>query len=692
MKSYNTTLVKRAAMMLLVTLFCAAGASAFTVRTVTLKSGDGTGSDITISSGNPDNVASDWHSAQGGQFYEEDGTVFFKIPGKPQPFTAPSDDMVFTGWNDGGLRIFSPSGRIPAPGDLTLTAQWALKGDAKLLSLIPSEGTLDPAFDPDIFSYTIYVNYTGTPVSVTIEATPRDPAAIMSYASHNGSLTITEDGDDVDIYVSNGDNRGNYFVHLSFLYTISLTTEGLGTAKAYNLYGNKEETYTGTNGSAFVLKATPAAGWHFVRWEVVSGNGSLSYATFQNGGEYRIGTDNAVIKAVFEFDGTDITLDDAEDNSTMIAGCNNKLVNVTLQGRTLTTDGCWNALCLPFDLPSLTGTPLEGFTLMEMDTADGTYPHTTGFDDGTLYLNFKPATAIEAGKPYLAKKLDTTQDTSTPTYTATGGTDGTASNFGYGNLVDGNNNYWRTSFGEGATAFCEFNTPKAVSVTGYTLTSGNLNQNNDPTAWTLQAKRSLSDPWTVIDSRDATKSPGDALPSGRTAPKTYTIAADKQGTYQYFRFEVTRNGGGSLMVLSDLALLGGYAPEPVNITNPVFEAVTIKAATPTAVTSHDGKVTLVGSYSPVSLEADDKGVLYLDSYNKLRYPSAAMTVGACRARFLFDGILAGATTDLPLGDIDGDGTVSIADVTALVDIVLGKTYTPNRMRRVDGNGELKYIQ
>ncbi|MBR6195577.1 MAG: hypothetical protein IKQ58_08930, partial [Prevotella sp.] len=62
----------------------------------------------------------------------------------------------------------------------------------------------------------------------------------------------------------------------------------------------------------------------------------------------------------------------------------------------------------------------------------------------------------------------------------------------------------------------------------------------------------------------------------------------------------------------------------------------------------------------------------------------------CRARFLLDGILAGATTNLPLGDIDGDGSVSIADISALVDIVLGKTYSSNRVRKVDGNALLEY--
>ncbi len=690
MKNYNTTLVMRAAMMLLVTLFCAAGASAFTPRTVTLKAGDGSGSDITISSGNVNNVALDYRSAKGGQFYEENGIVWFRVPGKPDSFTAPSKDMVFIGWSDGKSDISSPNDIIRAPGDLTLTAQWAVNGDAKLLSLIPSEGTLGPAFDPDCDDYDLYVNYAGTPVSVTVEATPRDPAAIVRYNDDDVCPAITKDGYILHIHVTNGGNQMVTDVTLSIRYTISLTTEGRGTAKAYSLYGDQEETYTGKNGNISKLKATPAAGWRFVRWELVSGNGSLSYATEQNDGRYRIGTDNAVIKAVFEFDGTDVTLNDMEDNSTMIAGCNEKLANVTLQGRTLTTDGCWNALCLPFDLPSLTGTPLEGFTLMELDTADGNYPHATGFDDGTLYLNFKPATAIEAGKPYLAKKLDVTQDSSTPTYTATGGTPGAAANYGYGNLVDGKNTYWRMSFGNGSKAYCEFNTPKAVNVTGYKLTSGNMAQTNDPTVWTLQARRTLSDPWTVIDSRDATKNSGDAVASGRTTPKTYTIAADKQGTYQYFRFEVTRNGGGTLMVLSDLALLGGYAPEGVNITNPVFEAVTINAAAPTAVTSQDGKVTMVGSYSPVSLEANDKGVLMLDNYNTLRYPSADMSVGACRARFLFDGILAGATTNLPLGDIDGDGSVSIADISALVDIVLGKTYSSNRVRKVDGNALLEY--
>ena len=83
--------------------------------------------------------------------------------------------------------------------------------------------------------------------------------------------------------------------------------------------------------------------------------------------------------------------------------------DVTLQGRTLWKDGNWNTLCLPFDLKSLTGTVLDGCTLMELDVDDNygteSAPLYTGFDkdNGTLYLYFKNANSIKAGKPYIIK-------------------------------------------------------------------------------------------------------------------------------------------------------------------------------------------------------------------------------------------------------------------------------------------------
>ena len=96
-----------------------------------------------------------------------------------------------------------------------------------------------------------------------------------------------------------------------------------------------------------------------------------------------------------------IVLNDDLDNSTVIedAAASNQLYDVTLADRTLYKDGSWNTLCLPFDA-SIDDAPLVGATVMELDTDEQ-----NGFDptDGTLYLTFKPATAIKAGVPYLVK-------------------------------------------------------------------------------------------------------------------------------------------------------------------------------------------------------------------------------------------------------------------------------------------------
>lgn len=86
--------------------------------------------------------------------------------------------------------------------------------------------------------------------------------------------------------------------------------------------------------------------------------------------------------------------------------------NVTLSGHTLYKDGKWNTLCLPFSMNAkqIAESPLADATIKELDVAR-TYQdnenndHQTGFDSktGTLYLYFKEASSIEAGKPYIVK-------------------------------------------------------------------------------------------------------------------------------------------------------------------------------------------------------------------------------------------------------------------------------------------------
>lgn len=91
-------------------------------------------------------------------------------------------------------------------------------------------------------------------------------------------------------------------------------------------------------------------------------------------------------------------------------------INVLISGRTLYKDGYWNTLCLPFDINDFNGTPLDGATVMELDT-EGTYGgHQTGLEGGTLYLNFKTVNSIEAGKPCIVKWGTTASDLKNPVF------------------------------------------------------------------------------------------------------------------------------------------------------------------------------------------------------------------------------------------------------------------------------------
>jgi hypothetical protein len=97
---------------------------------------------------------------------------------------------------------------------------------------------------------------------------------------------------------------------------------------------------------------------------------------------------------------------DIDDNTASICKhADSKKYDIQLRGRKLYRDGTWNTLCLPFDLDDFSGTPLEGFAAMELDTETAHDGHKTGYDPTNLayHINFKPATGIKAGKPYIVK-------------------------------------------------------------------------------------------------------------------------------------------------------------------------------------------------------------------------------------------------------------------------------------------------
>ena len=367
------------------------------------------------------------------------------------------------------------------------------------------------------------------------------------------------------------------------------------------------------------------------------------------------------------------------DNTDAIACFENDRGTVELAERTFLTDGRWTTLCLPFSVPSLAGTPLEGFTVKELDTSTAVDGHTTGLKDGTLYLNFKDATSIEAGKPYVVRKTGMSGDIGKISCTATSGTraaTGTQdATFDYRGLVDGSvNRRWRTNAPpDGGSNFCEFHAQEPVVVTHYELVSTNLKDTSNPTVWTLKGKLNEEDEWTVIDSRNVNLNPGDALGIA-TSTKQYYISTENMGAYRFFRFDVTKINGGSVMVISELKLYDAKAEHSI-IENPLFKEVTIQNTAPTVVSSNDGKVSFVGSYAPVS----GGNVICLGSNNRLQPLGKGKMVDALHAVFVLNG---------GKGDVNGDGDIDISDVVALVNIILSDGTDENSSADVNGDGSV----
>ena len=379
-----------------------------------------------------------------------------------------------------------------------------------------------------------------------------------------------------------------------------------------------------------------------------------------------------------------VKLYDTADNSDLVGSLSNKTKEVTLADHTFFADGKWNTLCLPFSLTSLTGTPLEGFIVKELDTSTRVNDHQTGLENGTLYLNFKDATGIEAGKPYLVKKE--MGDASYVPCTADEGTDaqtGLANNtFDYHGLVDGSTGRrWRTNAPTASNpCYCEFHTADAVTMTRYEIISTNLRDFSNPKVWTLYGRMNEDDEWTVIDSRDTGANPGDALPVA-TNSKNFDIAPENQGAYMYYRFEVTQTVDPSVanvMVVSELKL---YGVNTSVIESPVFSNVTINGAAPTVVSSSDGKIAFVGSYTPRS---SSSGMLCISKGNKIGRLAKGQKMGAQHAAF-FTGL---NSEGKPVGDVNNDSDVNVSDVTNLVNLILSNTTSFPSMADVNGDGSV----
>ena len=104
-----------------------------------------------------------------------------------------------------------------------------------------------------------------------------------------------------------------------------------------------------------------------------------------------------------------VALADDADNSTLLTTYQGAANDVTLSGRTLYRNGEWNTLCLPFDVASLVGTPLEGATIRPLTNA--------ALTSTALTLTFGAAVnAITAGIPYIVKWATTADNLTNPTF------------------------------------------------------------------------------------------------------------------------------------------------------------------------------------------------------------------------------------------------------------------------------------
>ena len=102
-----------------------------------------------------------------------------------------------------------------------------------------------------------------------------------------------------------------------------------------------------------------------------------------------------------------------------------------------------------------------------------------------------------------------------------------------------------------------------------------------------------------------------------------------------------------------------------DFTSPVFSGVTIAAKASTTVSDADPglqEVQMVGCYSPVSVVADDKSILFLGDENTLYYSSVNRNIRSCRAYFSVPYIKnnAGAKARAFALSFDGEETTGIS--------------------------------
>ena len=591
---------------------------------------------------------------------------------------------------------------IVGSGDVSLgtsgaTAWYATYGNVNLTQLVLNDNNVNLIL-ADGATLSINTSSIGSTIGLKVGGNTGNNGTLNIYrqSSGSGSLIVTANGNAIAANVAINIYGGN-------ITATSTNGNGIFADGITIAGGNVSATATSSaDGTGYGIRAFWNGTLTITGGNVTATGGTAGMGTyrFDSGGNINLGWTNSIDRITansFELGGSSggsivltkdfidedgafhtpdnigtlagktlapaIILADDADNSTAIATANGTTLTTQLDGRTLYRDGDWNTLCLPFSVPNLAGTPLAGFTIMELDT-DGDYSgNKTGYDaaTGTLYLYFKDATAIQASRPYIVRR------SGQPAYAPTGGTSNMQGYECY-RLMDGSNQTMWMAIMEDGMAYCDIRADEPFHATTYALTTRGLvyqGNNINPTVWSLKAKLNESDAWTVIDSRNSDTNSEDALPDNPLTPKEFTI--QQPGDYQYYCLEVTGVAGGNVIEVMEMTMQGLYATD---IENPVFTGVTIdngaEAIARKTVAFTGGS--FIGTYSPVALPVGDKSNLYLGADNTLYWPNGANNadgnyyVNACRAYFHIDDGAAATIKRTVLNFGDGDDATEIETV------------------------------
>ena len=158
------------------------------------------------------------------------------------------------------------------------------------------------------------------------------------------------------------------------------------------------------------------------------------------------------------------------------------------------------------------------------------------------------------------------------------------------------------------------------------------------------------------------------------AGKPYIVKFEKSSNEQSVSVSpMARTDNNRLMGTFDGEAVPMMAPHTYNL---VFKDVTVSATNNPVVI--DNLATFQGTFSPITFSNEKMNTLYLDNDNTLRHPDSDTSINAFRAYF---------KVGRNSGDVNGDGMVSVSDVTMLVDYILGNTDEGFILKSADITGD-----